>query len=80
MVTLWVLLVGTAAGAVAAISGFGIGSLLTPLLAVHYGEKLAVAIVSVPHLIGTVARFVGLRKQVISVSFSISESSVPLVD
>ena len=33
------------AGAIAAMSGFGIGSLLTPLLAVHYGTKLAVAMV-----------------------------------
>ena len=52
------------AGAIAAMSGFGIGSLLTPLLAVRYGTKLAVAMVSVPHLVGTTARFIGLRKQV----------------
>lgn len=52
------------AGAIAAISGFGIGSLLTPVLAVRYGTRLAVAIVSVPHLVGTTVRFVGLRKQV----------------
>jgi uncharacterized membrane protein YfcA len=52
------------AGAVAAMSGFGIGSLLTPLLAVRYGTRLAVAMVSVPHLAGTAARFFGLRRQV----------------
>ena len=52
------------AGAIAAMSGFGIGSLLTPLLAVHYGTKLAVAMVSIPHLVGTTARFVGLRQKV----------------
>jgi uncharacterized protein len=52
------------AGGIAAMSGFGIGSLLTPVLAVHYGTKLAVAMVSVPHLAGTAARFLGLRKQV----------------
>jgi uncharacterized membrane protein YfcA len=52
------------AGAIAAMSGFGIGSLLTPLLAVHYGTKLAVAMVSIPHLVGTTARFIGLRKKV----------------
>jgi len=56
--------VAVAAGAIAAMSGFGIGSLLTPVLAVHYGTKLAVAMVSVPHLVGTAARFAGLRKQV----------------
>src|SRR2546423_1633466 len=53
-----------AAGAVAAISGFGIGSLLTPLVALHAPVKLAVAIVSVPHLIGTAARFIGLKEHV----------------
>jgi hypothetical protein len=55
-------LVAVLAGGVAAISGFGIGSLLTPILAPHYGAKLAVAIVSVPHLIATAARFLGLRQ------------------
>ena len=61
--TCWRLfLVALLAGGVAGISGFGIGSLLTPLLAVRYGAKLAVAIVSVPHVVATAARFVGLRK------------------
>jgi uncharacterized membrane protein YfcA len=50
------------AGGIAAISGFGIGSLLTPLLAARYGAKLAVAIVSVPHLSATAVRFFGLRQ------------------
>ena len=47
----------TVAGAVAAVSGFGIGSLLTPLIALQAGTKTAVAAVSVPHLIGTGLRF-----------------------
>lgn len=59
-----VVLVSVLAAAVAAVSGFGVGSLLTPLLAAQYGTKLAVAIVSVPHLVATSARFVGLRKHV----------------
>jgi uncharacterized membrane protein YfcA len=59
-----VLLAGTLAGAVAAVSGFGIGSLLTPLLATHVGTKVAVAAVSIPHVIGTAARFVKLREHV----------------
>jgi uncharacterized protein len=59
-----VLLAGTLAGAVAAVSGFGIGSLLTPLLASHFGTKVAVAAVSIPHVIGTAARFVKLREHV----------------
>jgi uncharacterized membrane protein YfcA len=50
-----------AAGAVAAVSGFGIGSLLTPLIALQVGTKTAVAAVSVPHLIGTGLRFWRLR-------------------
>lgn len=53
-----------AAGAVAAVAGFGIGSLLTPLVALRFPVKLAVAIVSVPHFIGTAARFVSLRRKV----------------
>jgi len=56
--------VAVVAGGIAAISGFGIGSLLTPLLAAHFGAKLGVALVSVPHLVGTAARFLPLRKQV----------------
>ncbi|MCU1384550.1 MAG: hypothetical protein JWL71_3247 [Acidobacteria bacterium] len=53
-----------AAGAVASVSGFGIGSLLTPLVALHAGTKTAVAAVSIPHLIGTAVRFWHLRGQV----------------
>lgn len=59
---LLVFLAAVAAGGIAAISGFGIGSLLTPILAVRFGTKLAVALVSIPHLIATMARFVGLRQ------------------
>jgi len=36
------------AGGIAAISGFGIGSLLTPLLAIGFGTKTAVLLVSLP--------------------------------
>ena len=52
------------AGAIAAVAGFGIGSILTPLLALHFGTKLAVAIAAVPHLIGTIWRFLSLRRHV----------------
>lgn len=41
---------------IAAISGFGIGSLLTPLLAWKLGTKEAVAIAAVPHFAATVLR------------------------
>jgi len=46
-----VALAATVAGGIASIAGFGIGSILTPLLAAAYGTKLAVAVVSVPHLL-----------------------------
>lgn len=45
------------AGACAAISGFGIGSILTPLLSVSLGTKTAVALVSIPHFLATLLRF-----------------------
>jgi uncharacterized membrane protein YfcA len=52
---------GILSGATAAISGFGIGSLLTPLLATRYGMSLAVAAVSIPHAIATAVRCWRLR-------------------
>ena len=52
---------GILAGAIASISGFGIGSILTPLLATWIGTKLAVAVVSIPHFIGTALRFAVIR-------------------
>jgi uncharacterized membrane protein YfcA len=51
------------AGAIAAVSGFGIGSILTPLLATQMEMKLAVAAVSIPHFIATLVRFLLLRHQ-----------------
>jgi uncharacterized membrane protein YfcA len=52
------------AGAVAALSGFGIGSLLTPVLAAQVGTKLAIAAVSVPHLAATALRLWIMRAHV----------------
>ncbi len=52
------------AGAIAAVAGFGIGSILTPLMALRVDTKTAVAAVSVPHLIGTALRFWRLRRYV----------------
>lgn len=57
-----VLVVATFAGVVASISGFGIGSLLTPLFALRMDFQLAVAAVSIPHLIATAYRFLLIRK------------------
>ena len=45
------------AGGIASISGFGIGSILTPVLSLWYDARLAVAAISIPHLIGTALRF-----------------------
>jgi uncharacterized membrane protein YfcA len=56
--------VGVLAGSVAAVSGFGIGSLLTPVLALQVGTKVAVAAVAVPHAVGTAQRFWLLRRHV----------------
>jgi uncharacterized membrane protein YfcA len=55
---------GVLAGSVAAVSGFGIGSLLTPVLAIQAGTKIAVAAVAIPHAIGTAQRFWLLRRHV----------------
>ena len=52
------------AGAIATVAGFGIGSILTPLLAVRLDAKLAVAAVSIPHVVGTALRFWLLRGHV----------------
>jgi uncharacterized protein len=59
-----VFLVAVIAGAVAGLSGFGIGSLLTPVLATAMSMKAAVAAVSIPHLVATAVRLWGLRKHV----------------
>ena len=55
---------GIVAGAIAAVTGFGIGSLVTPVLAVETGTKLAVAAVSIPHLVATAQRYWMLRAHV----------------
>lgn len=52
------------AGGIASVSGFGIGSLLTPLLSLVVETKLAVAAVSVPHVVATGFRFWLMRKDV----------------
>jgi hypothetical protein len=52
------------AGAVASVTGSGIGSLLTPVLAARTGMRLAVAAVAIPHVAGTALRFWMLRAHV----------------
>ena len=55
-------LVSILAGAIATVTGFGVGSLLTPLLAMTMTTKLAVAAVALPHLVGSAVRMWVLRQ------------------
>jgi hypothetical protein len=52
------------AGAIASISGFGIGSVLTPVLSTQFDVRLAIAMVSLPHLAGTFVRFLLVRTHI----------------
>jgi uncharacterized protein len=51
-------------GATASVVGFGIGSLLTPLLAVSFGASTAVAAVTIPHALATIVRGWRLRAHI----------------
>ena len=52
------------AGATAAVAGFGIGSLLTPVLALQLGTGTAVAAVAIPHAVATALRAWRLRADI----------------
>src|SRR5439155_8184555 len=52
------------AGAIASISGFGIGSVLTPVVSTQFDVRLAIAMVSLPHLAGTFVRFLIVRMRI----------------
>src|SRR5262245_39355711 len=54
---IFTIIVAIVAGAVSAVTGFGIGSLLTPALSMSVGTRTAVAAVSIPHVVGTAVRF-----------------------
>jgi uncharacterized membrane protein YfcA len=56
--------VAVVAGGIAAVTGFGVGSLLTPALAIETGTKLAVAAIAIPHVVATGQRFWTLRRHV----------------
>lgn len=45
-----VVIVGFLAGMTASVAGFGIGSFLIPLVSTQTGAKIAIALMSVPHL------------------------------
>ena len=57
-------LLSVLAGGVAGVAGFGIGSILTPALAVSLGTQLAVAVVAVPHVAATATRLWMLRSDI----------------
>jgi uncharacterized membrane protein YfcA len=57
MFELILVLSAVAGGAIAGVTGFGIGSLLTPAMAWQVDARVAVAAVSIPHVIGTAFRF-----------------------
>lgn len=59
-----VFVVSIGSGATAAIVGFGIGSLMTPLLAIRFGTTNAVALVTLPHAAATAVRCWRLRRHV----------------
>lgn len=66
--SLWFLsliaLVSLFAGATASVVGFGIGSLLTPLIALKFGTDLAIAAIALPHLAGGLLRGWRLRASI----------------
>jgi uncharacterized membrane protein YfcA len=57
-------LVSFIAGTTASVVGFGIGSLLTPIMAARFGTDLAIAAVALPHLAGGLLRGWRLRRSV----------------
>lgn len=59
-----VFIVAILSGATATVVGFGIGSLMTPLLAIEFGTTAAVALVTVPHAAATAVRCWRLRAHV----------------
>ena len=59
-----VVVVGFLAGMTASVAGFGIGSFLTPLVSVQTGTKVAIALVSLPHFLGSATRFWLLKSKV----------------
>lgn len=60
----FVALLAFLAGAISAVGGFGIGSIMTPVLGLVIGVKLAVPAAAIPHFAGNAARLWTLRKNV----------------
>jgi uncharacterized membrane protein YfcA len=64
MFLLGVFFLAVLSGGTAALAGFGIGSLLTPLLAATYGTSTAVAAVAIPHAAATALRCWRLHRNI----------------
>jgi hypothetical protein len=50
------LITSLGSGATATVVGFGIGSLLTPVIAARFGTDVAISAVALPHLAGSLLR------------------------
>jgi uncharacterized protein len=61
---IWLAIAAFLAGAIASVIGFGIGSILTPLLSIEVGTRIAVAGIAIPHALATALRFWLLHGQV----------------
>jgi uncharacterized protein len=80
--TILLFIVAVISGAIASLAGFGIGSLLTPTLAFKIEISVAVAGVSIAHLIGTAIRFSLLRRFInrrVFISFGLTSAAGGLV-
>ena len=64
-----VVLAAIVAGAITALSGFGLGSILTPLFMVSFPAPLAVAMAAIPHAVANAVRGWHLRRQVDVLTF-----------
>jgi uncharacterized protein len=64
MFDFFVVVVGFFAGMTASVAGFGIGSFLIPLVSIQTGTKVAIALVSLPHFLGSGIRFWLLKSKV----------------
>jgi uncharacterized membrane protein YfcA len=59
-----ILLVSILGGAIAAVSGFGIGSVITPFLLLRFSPLEAVSLVALPHVWATALRLYQLRRAI----------------
>jgi uncharacterized membrane protein YfcA len=75
-------IVAIIAGGIASLAGFGIGSMLTPLIAWKIGISIAVGGVSIAHFFGTALRFFLLRRSVnrqVFITFGLTSAAGGLV-